>query len=89
MKQSPNHYETLLLDHPADHVLQVTLNRPQSSNAFNTQMAHELIDVFEGLALDAQDFRCIVITGAGDRAFCAGSDRASSQAAAPHPARHC
>ena len=69
-----NNYDTLLISHPAAHVLQVTLNRPESANAFNTQMARELIDVFEGIALDAGDTRCIILTGAGERAFCAGGD---------------
>ena len=36
-------FETLLITEPAPHVLQVTLNRPDSANAFNTQMAREII----------------------------------------------
>lgn len=67
-------YQTLLLTGPADHILQVTLNRPESSNAFNTQMALDLVDLFEAVALDPEDIRCLIITGAGDRAFCAGGD---------------
>ena len=67
-------FETLLLGTPQDHVLLVTLNRPEVANAFNTQMARDLVDLFEGLALDPGDTRCIVLTGAGDRAFCAGGD---------------
>ncbi len=67
-------YETLLLTDPVEHVLQITLNRPESSNAFNTQMAHELTGLFEGLALDHDAIRCLLITGAGERAFCAGGD---------------
>ena len=67
-------YDTLLLQEPSKHVLQVTLNRPEAANAFNTMMARELFDLFETLALDAQDIRAVVLTGAGDRAFCAGGD---------------
>ncbi|MEM7209035.1 MAG: enoyl-CoA hydratase-related protein [Pseudomonadota bacterium] len=67
-------YETLLISNPAEFVSQVTLNRPESANAFNTQMARELIEFFESIALDAGDSRCIVLTGAGERAFCAGGD---------------
>lgn len=67
-------FETLLLSTPQDHVLLVTLNRPEVANAFNTQMAQDLVDLFEGLALHPGDTRCIVLTGAGDRAFCAGGD---------------
>src|SRR5210317_1103081 len=71
---SIDHYQTLLLAEPLQHILQVTLNRPESSNAFNTQMALEMVDLFEGLALDSRDKRCVVLTGAGERAFCAGGD---------------
>lgn len=66
--------EHLLIEEPAPHVMLVTLNRPEVANAFNTQMAHDIIELFEGLALDPGDTRCIVVTGAGDRAFCAGGD---------------
>lgn len=66
--------ETLLLEQPAQHVLQITLNRPEAANAFNTQMATDLYRLFEDLALDAGDTRCIILTGAGERAFCAGGD---------------
>ena len=74
MINSIEQYETLLLTNPAEHILQIALNRPESANAFNTQMALELVDLFEGLALDPDAIRCILITGAGERAFCAGGD---------------
>jgi enoyl-CoA hydratase len=67
-------YATLTLTNPLAHVLQVTLNRPEAANAFNTQMATDLMYCFESLALDAGDTRCIILTGAGERAFCAGGD---------------
>ena len=67
-------FETLKTDRPAPHVLRVTLNRPEASNAFNTQMAKDLIDCFEAVAMDAGIARAIILTGAGDRAFCAGGD---------------
>ena len=67
-------YSTLLLDTPAADVLQLTLNRPEFSNAFNTQMALDLVDFFEGLAMQAQQPRCLIVTGTGERAFCAGGD---------------
>ena len=67
-------YTTLLLEQPAEYVLQVTLNRPEAANAFNTQMACELYELFESLALDARSARCVILTAVGDRAFCAGGD---------------
>ena len=69
-----NDFQTIFLTHPDSMVLQVTLNRPDSSNAFNTQMAREIYQLFENLALDAGDMRVVIITGAGERAFCAGGD---------------
>jgi enoyl-CoA hydratase/carnithine racemase len=69
-------YETLLCERPADSpgVLVVSLNRPQAANALNTQMARDLLDLFSGVLLDPGADRCIVLTGAGQRAFCAGGD---------------
>lgn len=67
-------YATLALSNPLTHVLQVTLNRPEAANAFNTQMATDLMHCFEHLALEPGDYRCIILTGAGERAFCAGGD---------------
>ena len=70
----PSEYATLTVEPHGDHILIVTLDRPQVANALNTQMARDLIDLFEGLALDAGGVRCILLTGRGDRAFCAGGD---------------
>ncbi|MGA0281522.1 MAG: enoyl-CoA hydratase-related protein, partial [Paracoccaceae bacterium] len=67
-------YETLLVEHHGSHVLSVTLNRPEAANAFNTQMARDLINLFEALALSNYNLRAIVLTGSGQRAFCAGGD---------------
>jgi enoyl-CoA hydratase len=67
-------FDTLLLTAAAPQVLLVTLNRPASSNALNTQMGRDLLAVFDGLAQDPGDTRCIVIAGAGPKAFCAGGD---------------
>ena len=68
-------YETLQLsrgDNP--HVLVVTLNRPQVFNAMNTQMGLDLRDLWQRFYVDAEDVRCIVLTGSGEKAFCAGGD---------------
>ncbi|MEY2925624.1 MAG: hypothetical protein RL367_101, partial [Pseudomonadota bacterium] len=50
-----------------------TLNRPAVMNAINPQMHAELQAAFDDFAGDPEQFICVV-TGAGDRAFCAGSD---------------
>ncbi|XAT60653.1 enoyl-CoA hydratase [Rhodobacteraceae bacterium Araon29] len=71
MKQN---YETLKISEPALHVLLVHLNKPDTSNALNTMMARDLIELFEELALDPGDTRAIILTGSGKRSFCAGGD---------------
>ena len=67
-------FETLELTSVDAHVLLVRLNRPEAANAFNTQMAWDLINLFEGLAVQPENTRVVVITGAGEKAFCAGGD---------------
>ena len=61
-------YKTLLTETHGKHILLVTINRPKVANAFNTQMAKELIDLFEDLTLNPKQVRAIVLTGAGERA---------------------
>jgi enoyl-CoA hydratase/carnithine racemase len=70
----PAAYATLLLSTPAPDVLQVTMNRPEAMNALNTQMMTDLRDCFMSFYVDADAARCIVLTGAGEKAFCAGAD---------------
>lgn len=67
-------YETLDLRAVDEHRLLVRLNRPRSANAFNTRMGTELRDLFAGLYVEPGEVRCIVLTGAGEKAFCAGGD---------------
>jgi enoyl-CoA hydratase len=67
-------YETVLTEMVGEHVLKVTLNRPEVGNALNTQMGRDLFDLWSRLTEDAGEVRCIVLTGAGDRIFCAGGD---------------
>ncbi len=69
-----NDYETIALERIDDHILLLTLDRPEVLNAVNTQMGLERKEIFESLYVDAQDVRCVIITGRGERAFCAGGD---------------
>jgi enoyl-CoA hydratase/carnithine racemase len=51
----------------------ITLDRPQAMNAFTARMMHEMCDALD--KADADDnVRAIIITGQGERAFCAGAD---------------
>jgi enoyl-CoA hydratase/carnithine racemase len=67
-------FDTILAEIVAPHLLRVTLNRPEVGNARNTQMGLDLLAVWERLLSDPEDVRCVVLTGAGDRIFCAGGD---------------
>ena len=51
----------------------ITLNRPRVLNAYNIQMRDDLYEALTAVSLDS-DVRAVVISGAGDRAFCAGAD---------------
>jgi enoyl-CoA hydratase len=73
-RKTPATLETLTLATPAPGLQVVTLNRPEVRNALNTQMVRELRSLFQPLKFTPGDLRCIVITGAGDKAFCAGAD---------------
>jgi enoyl-CoA hydratase/carnithine racemase len=77
-------YEHILYD-VEDHVLTITLNRPDKLNAFTGTMAAELIDAFDRADAD-DDVRAIIITGAG-RGFCAGADLSSGGATFDRAAR--
>jgi enoyl-CoA hydratase/carnithine racemase len=67
-------YQTIKTEAIEKHILLVTLNRPEVLNAINTQMGGDLLDVWTRLTAEPGDTRCVVLTGAGDRAFCAGGD---------------
>jgi enoyl-CoA hydratase len=67
-------FETIVLSRPDDHILVVTLNRPDVANALNTRMGLDLVELFEALSLELENLRAVIITGQGDTAFCAGGD---------------
>ena len=66
-------YQQIKTEVDADGIFVLTLNRPKSMNAFTGRMMYEVIDAFD--AADADDkVRAIIVTGEGERAFCAGAD---------------
>ncbi len=76
-------FETLGYEE-SDGVAWVTLNRPDVMNAFNTTMQRELRNLWRWLRRhDA--VRVVVLTGAGDKAFCTGIDRSEALAEGPGP----
>jgi crotonobetainyl-CoA hydratase len=56
-----------------DHVARVTLDRPEKLNAVDAATEAELEAIWQRLEKD-REVRVVVLTGAGDRAFCAGAD---------------
>jgi enoyl-CoA hydratase len=67
-------YETLSVADHGGGLTILTLNRPEIANAMNTQMGRDLLAFFESVNAAPLAHRCIVMTGAGDKAFCAGGD---------------
>jgi enoyl-CoA hydratase len=67
-------FETVTVEYPQEHAVLVTLNRPAVANAMNTQMGLDLLEVFDGFCSTPNKQRCIVLTGAGAKAFCGGGD---------------
>jgi len=67
-------FETLALSSPFEGLLVVQLNRPNAANSICTQMGHDLIAVFGALEAEPEKYRCVVLSAAGERIFCAGAD---------------
>lgn len=66
-------YATLRVEERPESILLVILDRPEVANAFNSQTALELDALFRRIGREPR-YRCVVLTGAGERAFCAGAD---------------
>jgi enoyl-CoA hydratase len=70
-----------------DGVATVTLNNPEKRNMLSGQMLFELVDAMK-TARDSEDVRVVVLTGAGDKAFCAGADLGGFAADVPLVTKH-
>jgi enoyl-CoA hydratase/carnithine racemase len=73
---------TVVLVETAGNVCRITINRPERRNALNAAVVAGLIDGLRA-AQAGDGVRAIVITGAGDRAFCAGGDLSPTADGAP------
>jgi enoyl-CoA hydratase/carnithine racemase len=69
-------YNAIILERDG-HVATIRLNRPDKHNAINAEMSAELIECLDALEAD-DDVRVIILTGAGEKAFCAGADMAEA-----------
>src|SRR5215210_7637806 len=70
-----------------DGVATVTLNRPDQRNALNAELLAALVDAMKRVR-DDSEVRAVVLTGAGDKVFCAGADLGGFAADAPLVAKH-
>ena len=70
---SRGYYQFFQVDDAAEYVKHVQINRPERLNAFHDPMWGELKTIFEDLSTDP-DVRCVLLSGAGDRAFTTGLD---------------
>ncbi len=65
--------KTVLVEKRIDGIAIVTLNRPEAANALSKQMLSDFREVLDSLKNDMQ-IRVVLLTGAGEKAFCAGAD---------------
>jgi naphthoate synthase len=72
--QQAGAYEDIRYDKTADGIARVTINRPHVRNAFRPQTVTEMIDAFVDAREDL-DIGVVILTGAGDEAFCSGGDQ--------------
>jgi enoyl-CoA hydratase len=70
-----------------DGVARVTLNRPDQRNALNAELLGSLVEAMRS-ASDDDAVRAVVLTGAGDKVFCAGADLGGFAADAPLVDKH-
>jgi enoyl-CoA hydratase len=67
-------FATLRVEDRGGGLALLILNRPEVANALNTQMGRDLLAFFDAVNAAPAETRAIVLTGAGERAFCAGGD---------------
>jgi enoyl-CoA hydratase/carnithine racemase len=65
--------ESILLSEQQDGVMVITLNRPEVMNSFNWALLHSMEAKIAQIRFDPS-IRVVIITGAGERAFCTGAD---------------
>ncbi len=65
-----------IIFHRADGIARITINRPEKYNAFRGQTCDELLDALNAAAWD-KSIGVVVLTGAGDKAFCTGGDQSA------------
>ncbi len=72
-RSQDGNYQDILYDH-ADGIAKITINRPQVRNAFRPETIREMMEAFHNAHMDPE-IGAIILTGAGDKAFCSGGDQ--------------
>ena len=67
-------YEDIRYEHSGTGIARVMIDRPEVHNAFRPETIKELIDAFARIR-DEPSIGCVLLTGAGDKAFCSGGDQ--------------
>ena len=70
---------TTILTEISEGILTITLNRPDRMNAFTGEMMKEMVAAFD-IADNDDSVRAVIVTGSGERAFCAGADLGAGDA---------
>lgn len=65
--------QEVILSIQDNEIATILLNRPDKANALSVQMLNEIQDILENVKYNPA-IRCVIITGAGEKAFCAGAD---------------
>lgn len=79
------HYQYILYS-VDEHIATITLNRPEVLNAYTPDMGDEIVAAFRTAEKDSA-VRAVILTGAGERGFCAGADRIYLQRPIPEGTR--
>ena len=79
------HYQQILYS-VDEHIATITLNRPEVLNAYTPDMGDEIVTAFRAAEKDSS-VRAVILTGAGERGFCAGADRVYLQRPLPEGTR--
>ena len=87
-KTEPNVSEPALLTDTRDGICTLTLNRPQAMNSLSLELLGALHAALDEITFDPE-VRCVIVTGAGDKAFCAGADLKERAGMDPTQVRRC
>ena len=69
-----NHFEDILLEITDDGIAKLTINRPEVRNAFRPKTVNEMLEALD-IVHNNSDIGILILTGAGEKAFCSGGDQ--------------